>query len=184
MAQLQLPAPPPFQPHGDPTSVAQRWTKWKKGFEYFLKASGITTDCRKRALPLHIAGPDTQDLFEILTDTGTEYQHALNKLDEHFSIKKKVPFERSVFHSTTQHKSESIEQFVTRLRKLTLYCEYGDSTEEQIRDQVIATCNSTKLRRKLLTESDLTLEKVFRTIYGTSSASFIHHRTEINTVNL
>ena len=55
-----------------------------------------------------------------LTDTGTEYQHALNKLDEHFSIKKNVPFERFVFHSTTQHKSESIGQFVTRLRKLTL----------------------------------------------------------------
>ena len=146
MAQLQLLAPPPFQPHGDPKSVAQRWTKWKRGFEYFLKASEITTDCRKRGLLLYIAGPDTQDVFETLTDTGTGYQHALNKLDVHFSIKKNVPFERSVFHSTTQNKSERIEQFATRLRKLNLYCGYGDSTEEQIRDQVIATCNSTKLR--------------------------------------
>ena len=81
---------------------------------------------------LHIAGPDTQDVFETLTDTGTEYQHALIKLDAHFSIKKNIPFERSVFHSTMQQKSESIEQFVTHLRKLTLYCEYGDSTEKQI----------------------------------------------------
>ena len=150
------------QPHGDPTSVAQRQTKQKNGFEYFLKASGITTACHKRALLLHIAGPDTQDVFETLTDTGTEYQHPLNKLDAHFSINQNLPFEGSVFHSTTQHKSKSIEQFVTRLRKLTLYCEYGDSTEEQIREQVIATCNSTKLRRKLLTESDLTLEKVLQ----------------------
>ena len=34
------------------SSVAQRWTKWKKGFKYFMKASGITKDCRKRALLL------------------------------------------------------------------------------------------------------------------------------------
>ena len=155
MAQLQLPAPSSFQPHGDPTSVAQHWTKWKKGFEYLVKASGIINDCCKRALLLHIAGPDTKYVFETLTDTGTEHQHALNKWDETFSIKKNVPFERSVFHSTAQHKSESIEQFVTYLRKLTLYSEYGDSTEEQIRDQVIATCNSSKLTRKLLTESDV-----------------------------
>ena len=126
---------------------------------------------------LHIADPDTQNVFETLTDTGTEHQHALNKLDAHFSIKKNVPFERSVFHSTTQHKSESIEQFVTRLRKLTLYCEYGDSTEEQIRDQVIATCNSTKLRRKLLTESDLTLEKVLQ--IGQSMEQAQHHLSTI-----
>ena len=99
MAQLLLPAPPPFQPRGDSKSVALRWTKWKKRFEYFLKASGITTDCRKQELLLPIAGPNTQDVFKTLTDTGTEYQHALNKLDEHFFIKKNVPFERSVFHS-------------------------------------------------------------------------------------
>ena len=67
-------------------------------------------------------------------------------------MKKKVPFERSVFHSTTQQKSR--EQFVKRLRKLTLYCEYGDSKGEETRYQVIASCNSTKLRRKLLRESD------------------------------
>ena len=158
MAQFQLPAPPPFQPHGDPTSVAQRWTEWKKEF-------------------VRITGPDTQGVFETLTDTGTEYQHALNKLDAHFSIKKNAPFERSVLHSTTQRKSESIEQFVTRLRKLTLYCEYGDSTEDQILDQVIATYNSTKLRRKLMTESDLTLEKVLQ--IGQSMKQAQHHLSSI-----
>ena len=175
MAKLQLSAPPPFQPHGNLASVVQRWTKWKKRFEYFLKASGITNNSHKRALLLHIAGRDTQDLFETLTDTGTEYQHALNKLDEHFSIKNNIPFARSVFHSTMQHKGESIEQFVTRLIKLTLYCEYRDSTEKQIRDRVIATCNSTKLRKKLLAESDLTLEKVL----GHTMEQARHHLSTI-----
>ena len=34
MAQIQLPAVAPFKPHGDPTSVSQRFAKWKKSFEY------------------------------------------------------------------------------------------------------------------------------------------------------
>ena len=42
-------------------------------------------------------------------------------------------FERSVFHNTIQQKSESIEQSITCLRKLTLHCEYGDSTGTDLR---------------------------------------------------
>ena len=67
---LQLPAPSPSRQHGDPASIAQRWKKWKKRFEYFLQTSGITNDNRKLALILHIEGPDTQDIFETLTYTS------------------------------------------------------------------------------------------------------------------
>ena len=39
---------------------------------------------------------------------------------------------------TVQNKTtESIEQFVNKLRKLSQYCEYGNKTDEHIRDQVI-----------------------------------------------
>ena len=62
---------------------------------------------------LHIADPDIQNIFETLTHTGTEYQHALNTC---FYIKKSILFERSVIHKTTQQKSESIKQVVTKLR--------------------------------------------------------------------
>ena len=58
-----------------------------------------------------------------------------------------------------------------------LYYEYGDSTDDQIIDQVIATYNSTKLRRKLLTDSDLTLEKVLQ--IGQSMKQAQHHLSTI-----
>ena len=50
--------------------------------------------------------------------------------------------------------------FITRLRKLTTYCEYGNNVTDEIRDEVIHTCKSTKLRTRLLQEQDLTLEKI------------------------
>ena len=49
---------------------------------------------------LHIADPDIQNIFETLTDTVTEYQHALNTC---FYIKKSILFERSVIHTTKPH---------------------------------------------------------------------------------
>ena len=34
---LHLPAIPQFNPNGDPSSLGQRWNKWKKSFEYYLQ---------------------------------------------------------------------------------------------------------------------------------------------------
>lgn len=65
----------------------------------------------------------------------------------------------SVFHKAKQDQGETIEQFVTKLHKLALHCKYAEMTDENIRDQVIDGCKSAKLRRKLLTETELTVQK-------------------------
>ena len=52
-------------------------------------------------------------------------------------------------------------------------------TNEQIRDQVIATCTSSKLRKRLLSETDLTLDKVLQ--IGKIMESAHHHNKEIET---
>ena len=61
------------------------------------------------------------------------------------------------------------------MRKLTASCEYGDPTEDQIRDQFIATCLSTGLRKKLLTEPDLALAKVIEITQVIETA---HHKVK------
>ncbi len=43
-----------------------------------------------------------------------------------------------------------MDAFVTRLRSLSKTCEFGDQTDEAIRDQAIDKCVSTELRRRLL----------------------------------
>ena len=81
---------------------------------------------------------------------------AITKLNEHFNVKKNIPYERSVFREAKQERNESLDQFITRLRKLTTYSEYGNNINDEIRDQVIHTRKSTKLRTRLLQEQDLT----------------------------
>ena len=80
----------------------------------------------------------------------------------------------TVLHNIKVKESNSLSHIY---KKLTLCCEYGDSTEERIRDQAIATCSSTKLRRKLLAEPDLTLEKVLQ--IGQSMEQAQHHLSTI-----
>ena len=50
-----------------------------RGYELNMGASGITADGQKRQF-LHSAGPELQDIFLTLTDTGTTYVQARDKL--------------------------------------------------------------------------------------------------------
>ena len=55
--------------------------------------------------------------------------------------------------------SEDSITYITRLRRLGTSCEY-QNIENEIRDQFIVTCKSTKLRKLLLREENLTLDKL------------------------
>ena len=61
-----------------------------------------------------------------------------------------MPYKRHLFHTTDQFSSETINQYVTKLRQRAEYCDFGTNIDEQIRNQVIEKCLSHMLRRKLL----------------------------------
>ena len=169
---LQLPAIPPFSVTSDQTTLGQRWSKWVKGLEYFLVASNITDKKQRRAVLLHLAGPEVQTVFETLSETGDDYATALAKLTEYFDPKKNIPFERHLFRQAAQGPTENMDSYVTRLRSLAKSCEY-DNVDEMIRDQVVDKCASNSLRRRLLRETDLTLDGLLQ-IARSVEASDLH----------
>ena len=83
---------------------------------------------------------------------------ALEKLDAYFKPQRNIPFERHMFIQATQDPSETMDMYVTRLKRLAQTCDYGTLSDEMIRDQVLQKCYSTRLRRRLLREETLTLD--------------------------
>ena len=128
-----------FDCKGNPTSVGPRWRRWKRSFEFLIEAKGITNDSQKKALLLHCAGQDVQDVFDTLTDPGpvperdSEYAKAMRSLDAHFSHQVNIPFERHQFRQAKQEESETADQFVLRLFQLSENCEFGEAKEEHPR---------------------------------------------------
>ena len=53
---------------------------------------------------------------------------------------------------------KSIDIYVTRLRTLAKTCEFH-ATNEELVDQIIEKCHSSKLRKRLLREPDLSYDK-------------------------
>ena len=46
-------------------------------------------------------------------------------------------YERYVFNMCVQDNEESLQSYVTRLRKLAASCEYGELTDDLIRDRLV-----------------------------------------------
>ena len=65
----------------------------------------ITSDKQKRALLLYQAGPATEEIFDIVSDTGDDYKAAQAKLDEYFAPKKNVDYE--VFSFDNQYNNQT-----------------------------------------------------------------------------
>ena len=107
---------------------------------------------KRRALLLHCAGPDVQDIFDVLADTWSakDYQMAEDALTRHFVTKINTPYERHLFREMVQGEDETINQFAIRLRRTAQQCDYGDQMEAQIRNQIISKSRSNELRRQLL----------------------------------
>lgn len=117
---------------------------------------------RRRALLLHLAVTDVQDIFYTLPNTGDakDYRKAVDALKAYFVPKVDTTYARHCFRQLAQAPGETIRQFATRLRRAAKDCDYGADMDNQIRDEILCKCTSTYIKRKLLEEGQgLTLEK-------------------------
>ena len=82
-----------FDCHGDQNTLGLREKRWLIAFELFADGKGLILNeesannmQRRRALLLHLAGTDVQDIFFTLPDTGDgkDYRKAVNALNVYF----------------------------------------------------------------------------------------------------
>ena len=154
-----LPAVGPFSVD-ESSNVSKKWEDWKEDFEIYLSATGVSQDTQKKALMLHLAGKDVKDIYKTLKANNTEqYEEVCTKLDRYFKPRKNITYERYIFREAKQRKNENTVSYITRLRSLSDSCNFND-TSEAVKDHFICSCYSLNLKRKLLIEKDITLEKV------------------------
>ena len=150
---------PHFDPKGEPNSLSVRWKRWKRAFNLYVASKGVTNEGQKIALLLHSGGMELQEIYYTLVpeDIETTFNDCLAALDNYFTPKVNVPFERHVFRQMQQMEGETIDQFVCRLRQKAISCDFAN-VDEAIRDQIIEKCKDSRLRRKFLEKaSDATL---------------------------
>ena len=140
------------------------WIKWKRRFEPFQEASGLSSAAETRQVStlLYTMGENADN---VLTSTGIsdddrkKYKSVIEKFDRFFQVRRNVIFERAKFNRRNQLPGESVEQYITELYSLVETCEYGDLTEDMLRDRIVVGIRDVAIAKHLQLDAELTLEK-------------------------
>lgn len=140
------------------------WSKWKQIFNIFLIAMKYDKEeeNRKIAILLHCMGEQCLDIYNTFEDAKKKtYDAVVQSFDNYFVPKINLSVERHKFFSHQQGQ-DSLDTFLTKLKKLASSCDFGDLKDSLIRD--IFICNMDKqhsnIRQKLLSEYNIELDKM------------------------
>ena len=151
----------------DRDTVGLRWKKWVRRFEQLMDGLTITNAGRKKSLMLHYAGEEVDDICDTLTipdpvvanheDAYTVVRTALN---DYFIPQMNPEYGIYEFRLRTQEPGETLDMYVTELKKLAKYCEFGENLNRELKSQIIQSCKSSKLRTQALENKDWTLKQI------------------------
>ena len=163
MAEGGIPAPSRLILLEEPSAQSQQWEQWLQELLMFFEAANITAGKRKRALMLYLGGLEVRNIYDTYVDTDKTFESTQALLSDHFKLQKNVSFERFKFNSNKLLHGENARSYITRLKKLAKSCDFDQySPEDALVDHFISTCDSTTLRRKLLSQENLNLDTLLK----------------------
>lgn len=156
-AHISVVPPPNFLAQPGPPSIP--WEDWIVMFENYLDAlDGQDFSAkRKKALLLSTLGKEGQQIFRYLPQAlqangqtmPDEYKEAICRLEARYATEENLLMNRFKFYMQHQKQCESIDEFISRLRELSIKCKFGVMTDELIRDQLIVQCKNKKIQERL-----------------------------------
>lgn len=159
MASVRLQPPSPFD-----FKQPDEWAKWKRRFEQFRLASGLSgdDDDKKIGTLLYCMGEAAEETLgstSITAEQRKTYAGVIASFAAFFNVRKNVILERARFNRRSQNPDESVETFITSLYSLSADCAYGNLRDQMIRDRIVVGIRDHKLSERLQLDPDLTLEK-------------------------
>ena len=119
---------------------------------------------------LHLAGIEVQDLYEDLVDPGPTastddvYSVCIWKITAYFQAKDNLPYERHVFRHMAPGAGETADKLLVHLRKQARNCNFGESLEENERDQLNEKLPDIEWKKKLLEVKNNTLKDAMKKV--------------------
>ncbi|XP_059620403.1 uncharacterized protein LOC132264294 [Phlebotomus argentipes] len=148
------------------------WNHWKFCFLNMVKASGMTGEKELKALLLHCGGVELQKIFYDLPGAEMEdnpralnepYKVALEMLDDYFTPKWSMAFERHLFHKLRRNRREKFSSYVLRVEGQASYCNFGclEAKQIAIMDKLLLDAPQNMIKREILLKKDMNSGDVF-----------------------
>lgn len=140
------------------------WESYTERMEMYFLANDVETT-KQTATLLTKVGAETYQLIKNLCaptkPSAKEYKDIVKLISDHLCPKPSEAMERCKVHKASQSPTESIANFVARLKSLALYCNFED-VDNRLRDQLICGLSDHNTKTLLFKEDKLTFEKAYK----------------------
>ena len=148
--------------HGDP----KPWTSYLEQSECYFVANDVVDARKQHAILLSCCGASTYSLILSLAALSrtTDVTRSWWRKSRHiyFAPRCSRIVSSFKFNLGSQQLGESITMYVSELRKLSEFCEYGETLEDMLCDRLVCGLAERQVQQCLLVEGDLTLEKALK----------------------
>ncbi len=139
------------------------WTEYHERMEHFFSANKIEQDKLKCDIFLSSCGSSCYKLIKTLsspTPTKTlKFADIIKLLSDYHCPQPSAIVQRYKFNTCHRKSGETFSSFLTRLRELSEFCDFGISLEDMLRDRIVCGIGDESIQRRLLGEKNLNLEK-------------------------
>ena len=146
-------------------SSQEDWRSYTERLEQYFAANDVAGAGKQRAILLSSCGASTYQLIRNLVapdqPKGRSFDELVKLVEDHHQPPPSAIVQRFNFHSRSRRQGETVSAFVAELRKLSEYCQFGDTLTDMLRDRLVCGINDQKLQRRLLAEPTLTYDKAF-----------------------
>lgn len=139
---------------------AGQWRKWKQTWNSYEIVSRLQSQPEPFRLATFITciGPDALEVYNALQfgkdQSRIKMDDVLTAMENHFV---NPTYERYKFNRREQKVGETFHVYLTALRAMVRTCNYGDMTDDLLKDRLVCGIRDDGVRKTLLQKRQLTL---------------------------
>lgn len=146
------------------TNMEKRWKDWIQQFNWYSTAVQLQrkTPEIQAATLMSSLGSEAAEIYNTFNLTEQEETNVAvikQRFTEYFTPRTNVTYERYMFNRLHQEENEPFDCFITKLKTQIKKCDFGAISDSLLVDKIIIGIKNEDLRKKLLTEENLTLER-------------------------
>ena len=153
----------------------EEWKQYVERLEQYLIANGVESAQKKRAIFLSTIGPKAYKLLSSLVAPASpgekDYADLVKIMADHHSPPPSEIVQRFRFHTRFRRQGETVSKYVSELRALAQWCNFGESLENMLRDRLVVGIDNEAIQRRLLSETTLTFTKALELAQNLEAAA-------------
>ena len=168
---------------GDFQHTQEPWQSYVERLQQYFVANDVDAAVKQRAILLSIVGGKTYQLIRNLLvpakPTERRFDEIVEAVRNHYQPVPSVIVQRFNFHTRACKSGANVSTYVSELRKLSEYCDFGDTLlEDMLRDRLVCGINDKRVQRRLLAEPRLTFAKALELAQAAETAESNAKRLE------